>query len=155
MAKVLFCTNIIPPYRTTFYEKLSEVKKIDLTVAHYRKNYEDGRPSEKGDLSFNHVEIYEKTIKIGPYQIIWQKGIIKEFLKGNYTHIVLSGTVGNFTVWILLIMARFMRVRSIMWACGYEPKKDGSLALKIKKKIPMKNFWKYFYSLSLHPSFLI
>ncbi len=142
MAKVLFCTNIIPPYRTTFYEKLSACDGVNLTVAHYKKRLEDGRPAAEGNLNFNTKRICEKSIRIGPYQLLWQKGLIGEFLCGKYDTVVVSGTIGNVSVWILLVLAKITKVKTLMWACGWESKREGSLALKVKKL-----FYRLFFSL--------
>lgn len=133
MKKVLFVTNIVPPYRKSFYEKLAACPEYECLVLHSYKEKEDGRPAYDGELHFPNARTSLVEFKLGPFTIRWQQGVFKYMLTYKPDVVVLLGITGVITNWLLIILAKMFKIQIIMWTCGWEEQKEGTFALKLKQ----------------------
>jgi glycosyltransferase involved in cell wall biosynthesis len=130
--RVAFVTNIIPPYRKTFYEKLCSTPGIEWLIVRGLVEKEDGRPDFKGKVSFPEARIANREYRLGPYTLRWQRGALGVVRRFRPDVLVVLGIPGTFSNWALCLWARLTGVKVIMWACGWEPQRPGSVALRVK-----------------------
>lgn len=131
--RVSFITNFIPPYRKTFYEKLCAEHSHEWQVLRGRVDAETGRPDYRGPIAAPTVQVDNVERAIGPYTLRYQAGAWREVRAFRPDVLVLLGMVGNLSNWLLLAWARLTGRRVIVWACGWEPQRPGSLALRVKQ----------------------
>ncbi len=133
--RVSFVTNFIPPYRKTFYEKLCSDSGHQWQVLRGRVDKETGRPDYRGAIRAPTVEVENVELAVGPYTVRYQAGAWRAIRQFRPDVLVLLGMVGNLSNWLLLFWARATGRRVIVWACGWEPQRPGSLALWIKQRV--------------------
>ena len=138
--RVCFVTNFITPYRKTFYEKLCANSCHDWLVLRGRVGRETGRPDYKGDVLVPMEEIENLERGLGPFTVRFQRGAFRSARSYDPDTLILLGMTGNVSNWLMIIWARLTGRRVLIWACGWEPQKVGSIALWIKKRL-MKTYF--------------
>lgn len=133
--RVCFVTNFIPPYRKTFFEKLCASRRHDWLVLRGRVGRETGRPDYKGKIDAPIQEVDNVERALGPFTLRFQRGALSHVRPHEPDVLVLLGMVGNISNWLLLAWARATGRRVVIWACGWEPQKAGSLSLWVKQKL--------------------
>lgn len=131
--RVSFVTNFIPPYRKTFYEKLCARGAHEWQVLRGRVDQETGRPDYRGAIAAPTVQVENVERVAGPYTIRYQAGAWRAVRAFDPDVLVVLGMVGNLSNWLLLLWARLTGRKVIVWACGWEPQRAGSLALRVKQ----------------------
>ena len=119
--KVAVITPMIAPYRTTFFEKLSQLPNIELIVYHGKKKTEDGRPAFDGDLSFCAQQFEIKKLGFNKHSLKYYPNLIFQLKKQLPDVIILEGAVGVFTNWVIIFWAKIYKKKIIIWFCGWEP----------------------------------
>lgn len=133
MHKVAFVTVTLQHYRLSFYDKLTQTdQNIKWNVYHGIQKNDHGRPAFKGDTNFQNETFIENTIKVGPFRIVHNKGLLKKIKKFDPDIIVLPGIAGNITNRLVANWGRRNKKRIIIWTCGWEPglAKGAILSLK-------------------------
>jgi len=133
MKKVAIITPMLQPYRITFYEKLANYDpNYQWKVFHGVAQKEDGRPSYKGETSFDEVGLPEEIRFIGPYKVVYNKGLFSEVKRFNPDLVILQAIGGDISSRRVISWARRKQKQVIMWTCGWEPgrAKGALLALK-------------------------
>lgn len=143
MKNILFIIPTLPPYRKTFYEKLTSLKTYKWLIAYNDKKVEDGRPQYEGELSFPIKLTHLYTFHIGNYEICFQKGALSTFLKFKPNILILHANPGIISNLIIIFFAKAFKIKIIMWICAWEKQKGNSIALKFKQL-----FMRVFYNLS-------
>ena len=134
MKKICFCTNIIPHYRVSFYEKLSNIQNMKFVVIHGVPKKNSGRPGVfNHGFNFRTQSVVNKEVKVGPYEIIWQKNIFKILKNEHPDLIILLGISGIISNWFIALWAKIKKVKIIIWACGWESQNVNSFYYFIKK----------------------
>lgn len=134
MKKICFCTNIIPHYRVSFYEKLSNIQNLKFIIIHGVQKKNSGRPSVfNHNFNFKTQSVINKEVKVGPYEIIWQKHIFKILKNEHPDLIILLGISGIISNWFIALWAKIKKVKIIIWACGWESQNVDSLYYLIKR----------------------
>jgi len=133
--RVCFITNFIPPYRKSFYEKLCANSRYDWLVLRGRVGQETGRPDYKGKIAAPTQEVENVERALGPFTLRFQSGVFASVRPYKPDVLVLLGMVGNISNWLLLGWARLTGRRIVIWACGWEPQKTGSLSLWVKQRL--------------------
>lgn len=130
--RLAFVTNIVPPYRRSFYEKLDRVFGENWVLIRGVSEHEDGRPDFKGALGVPERIVSNRAWRVGPYTIRWQAGAIKAVRQFAPDILVALGIPGNLTTWLICVWARLRGVRVVVWACGWDPQLPGSRASRFK-----------------------
>ena len=130
--RVAFVTNIVPPYRKTFYEKLCGDSRYAWCVLHGFSQKEDGRPAYSGPLAVPEEYVENAEQRIGPYTLRWQQGVLKGIRRYDPHLLVLLGISGTLSNWLLIAWAKLHGRKIIIWACGWEPQRRGSFAARLK-----------------------
>lgn len=133
--RVSFVTNFIPPYRKTFYEKLCAARSHEWQVLRGRVDRETGRPDYRGAIAAPTVQVENVERSVGPFTLRYQAGALSTVRAFRPDVLVLLGMVGNLSNWLLLLWARLTGRKVIVWACGWEPQRPGSLALRVKQAL--------------------
>ena len=133
--RVCFVTNFIPPYRRTFFEKLCANSRYSWLVLRGRVGQETGRPDYKGKIAAPTLEVDNVERTLGPFTLRYQRGALSLVRPHKPDVLVLLGMAGNISNWLLLVWARLTGRRVVIWACGWEPQKAGSLSLWAKQKL--------------------
>lgn len=133
--RISFVTNFIPPYRKTFYEKLCADHNHQWQVLRGRVDKETGRPDYRGNIAAPTVQVENVERAIGPYTVRYQAGALREVRAFGPDVLVVLGMVGNLSNWLLMAWARLTGRKVIVWACGWEPQRVGSLALHVKQAL--------------------
>jgi len=135
--RVAFVTNIITPYRVTFYSKMAALPGINLLVVHGDAKGETGRPAaeHQDNWEFNHKEVENSEKRLGPFVIRWQAGVLPILRSFNPDVVVVLGISGTISNWMILIWGRMKRLRTLMWMCGWEAQKRESAAYHIKRRL--------------------
>lgn len=132
LMRICFVTNFIPPYRTTFYEKLCHGSPHDWLIVRGRVLGETGRPEYGGTLSFPIADVRNVERRCGPAMLRFQKGALAAVRAHRPDVVLLLGQVSALTNWLLLAWARLTGRRVVMWACGWEPEGKGRVSLAVK-----------------------
>lgn len=130
--KIAFITNIIPPYRLSFYQKLCQNKDHEWLILHGYPQEENGRPAYEGSLPFNHQVIGMHEWKIGPYAIRWQKDLLKNINLYQPDLIIVLGIPGTISNWLVMFWAKLHRKKILIWYGGWEAQHKRTVALRIK-----------------------
>ena len=131
--RICFITNFIPPYRKTFYEKLCAGSGHAWLVLRGQVQGETGRPDFRGAIAapLRQLENFERTL--GPFTLRFQKGALAAARSHNPDVLVVLGMAGNLSNWLVMLWARLTGRRVLIWACGWEPQRAGSLSLGAKQ----------------------
>lgn len=105
MKKVLYISNIEVPYRTEFFNQLSE--KCDLTVLYERKNSKNRNEEWSKSYSRKYVVKYLNGIKIGNETSFNLK--ILKYIFGNYDKIIIGCYNSPIEMFAILIMKLFRK----------------------------------------------
>lgn len=133
MKRVAIITPMLQPYRITFYEKLSDYSpEYQWKVFHGVAQMEDGRPSFKGETKFDEAGLTEKIRFIGPYKIVYNKGLFSEVKKFNPDLVILQAIGGDVASRRVISWARRNQKQVIMWTCGWEPGRAKGMLLALK-----------------------
>ena len=138
--RVCFITNFITPYRKTFFEKLCANSCHDWLVLRGKVTQETGRPGYKGSIAVPTKEIENIERGLGSFTLRFQRGALSSARSHNPDTLILLGMAGNVSNWLVMVWARLTGRRVLIWACGWEPQRAGSLSLWIKKRL----MWAYF-----------
>jgi glycosyltransferase involved in cell wall biosynthesis len=130
--RVAFVTNIVPPYRKTFYEKLCANPRYAWCLLHGFTLKEDGRPDYRGPLAVPEEHVKNVELRFGPYTLRWQQGVLKGIQRFDPHLLVLLGISGTLSNWLLIAWAKLHGRKIIIWACGWEPQRRGSFAARLK-----------------------
>ena len=133
--RVSFVTNIIPPYRTTFFEKLNRAEDIEWHFIYGKTMGEQGRQSASELLSVSQIPIVNKELLLGPYTLRWQQGVIAAVSATHPDLVVLLGMSGNISNWLLLLYCKANGIPVLLWACGWEPQRPNSFAWHFKRAL--------------------
>jgi len=135
--RVAFVTNIIPPYRKSFYYKLSQLSNIELLVVYGVQEKETGRPDagNKVLFPFRTMRVRNVEKKVGRFLIRWQKGFKQALSSFSPDTIILLGISGTLSNWILGFWARHRNIKVLMWSCGWESQEKGTMAYFLKKLV--------------------
>ncbi len=138
--RVAFVTNIIPPYRKTFYEKLCATPGFEWLVLRGSTGALDGRPDYRGPLAIPERALRNRELRIGPYVVRWQSGALAAVRAFRPQVLVVLGIPGTLSNWLLCAWARVAGARVIAWASGFEAQREGSLALRLQRLLARRYF---------------
>lgn len=137
MKHVVFVTHFITHYRVSFFEKLSKVDDVKLTVISGTRKRDDGRPAIDSTLSLPFANVCVKSwkIKLHPFTIGYQSGVLGVLKKCKPDTVIIGGAGGTISNWFIAIWSKLKAKRLIMWTCCWEPQRKDSIAYAIKKKL--------------------
>ena len=138
--RIAFVTNIIPPYRVTFYQKLCRRVPAEWLVIRGRSIVGAGRTGVDTIAEVPEIVIENHECRIGPLTLRWQSGALAAVRKFHPELLILLGISGTISNWILLVWAKVNRVPVLMWACGWESQKPNSCAFQLKRFIAVRYF---------------
>ena len=138
--KVLFITNYLTPYRLPFYNKLFNSKDFEWLLLSSSNNNEYEFINFSNQINFPHSNVKYYEFKLGPYVIRYQKGIIQYIFRFKPDVIILLGISGTISNWTVLILCKFLNIKTILWTCGWEAQSDNYF-LKIKHFF-LRNYFK-------------
>jgi glycosyltransferase involved in cell wall biosynthesis len=143
MTHVVFAFNKITPYRVSFFEKLSKIDNVELTVIHGSEKREVGRPAveDVSSLRFANICLKSSEIKLHPFTIGYQAGVLCALRKCKPDTVIILAICGTISNWFIAIWSKLKGKRVIMWTCAWEPQAKNSIAYKIKK-IFLKVYYK-------------
>lgn len=141
--RIYFITNIIPHYRVSFYQKISDLEPYELTVFHGYPELDSGSRVERNKkYKFRNLPVTSKFINISRFEIVWQNKIMSRIFKKRPDIIILSGTSGMITNWFILFWTRITKIKTLMWACGWESQNINSFHYQMKK-ILLKIYFRF------------
>ncbi len=113
---------MLQPYRITFYEKLAFADLgYDLRVFHGISASEDGRPNYRGETKFQNSGFSEHKYFIGPFKIVYNKGMYSEIRRYNPDLVILQGIAGDITNRLIVNWATRKKKKIILWTAGWDP----------------------------------
>lgn len=111
--KICAIFNIFPSYRKAIYKKMSSELPIDFFF---------GNISNENITLANSSELNTgaKTVRniFRGKKLIWQKKAIRYAFSKKFTHYLLTGNTGIVSNWFILLIARVLRRRVILWTHG-------------------------------------
>jgi glycosyltransferase involved in cell wall biosynthesis len=131
--RISFITNIIPPYRETFYRKLNSLPAIDWCFVRGDTTGEQGRLATRNELSIPTARVENREWRLGTLTLRWQKGVLPAVSRHEPDIVIVLGMPGNFSNWLLMAYCKLNKIPVLMWACGWEPQRPFSLAWRIKQ----------------------
>ena len=137
--KIGIITPMIAPYRVTFFEKLSNLKDIDLVVFHNVKKTEDGRPAFIGKLEFPNETYDIVRLEVLSIYIDFYKNLFSKLKNKECDVLILQAAPSVFSSWVISLWARWYGKKVVFWACGWEP--EHSKLLKRIKQIVLKRYF--------------
>ena len=146
--KIAFLVPSIMPYRVTFFEKISNLEDVDLTVFHGIKSIEDGRPAHDGKLRFHTCGGKIQCIKLGCIRLMYYEGLYAAVQEFNPDVIIFPDHPGTITYWQIASWAKKTKKQIIIWACGWEGEHIKGLIRKAKNSLLRRFVRKASYTLS-------
>lgn len=131
--RIAFITQFIPPYRKTFYEKLSHHSNYEWDIIHGIKEKDDGRPGYKGSFNFENHAVRYKEGKIGPFNVRWQAGVLKRIESWSPDIVITQGIPSILSNWLAMDWAHRHGAKTITWHCGWEAQAGNPYSLPIKR----------------------
>lgn len=147
MKRIALITPMLQPYRITFYEKLSKSDEAyQWKIFHGMSRKETGRPSFKGEAPFDEKGLPEHKFFIGPFKLVYNKGLYNEVKRYNPDLVILQGIAGDLSNRRVISWAKRKGKRIILWTCGWDP------GLAKGKMLAFKNFFvgTYFRKANIH-----
>lgn len=142
MHKVAFITVTLQHYRLSFYEKLTTSNdNIEWVVYHGLQKNDNGRPAYRGSVGFRNEAFIEKSVKIGPFNIVYNKGLLRKIKEFDPEIIVLPGIGGNISNRRISNWGKRKNKKIILWTCGWEPGTAKGMAITLKEKL-VSSFFK-------------
>ncbi len=142
MKKIAIIIPMLQPYRITFYEKLAFFDpEYQWRVFHGVSYNEDGRPNYKGETTFQNRGFREYQWYLGPFRILYNKGLYSEIRKYNPDLVILQGIAGDISNRRVVSWASRKRKKIILWTCGWEPGLAKGKLLTIKNHL-VSSFFK-------------
>jgi glycosyltransferase involved in cell wall biosynthesis len=138
--RVAFVTNIVPPYRKSFYEKLCATPGFEWLVLHGSTGAGDGRPAFRGPLAIPARALRNRELRLGPFTLRWQSGALAAVRAFRPRVLVVLGIPGTLSNWLLCAWSRAAGVRVIAWASGFEAQREGSAAWRLKHLLARRYF---------------
>lgn len=134
MAKeIVILTNLIPHYRYSFYRSLNEKLKNKITILTGCTKNTQWRSAARNIDGIKNMSLVEKHFFLANFQLIWQKGLLNTIYNINPSIIILSGISGYLTNWLVLIISKIKKNKTIMWSCGWEKQAPNTLSYFIKR----------------------
>lgn len=118
--RIAFITPNLPHYRITFFEKLFMSFDADWVLFHGLKSKDDGRPKYEGVLNIENKTFTSKAVKLGPYGIVFNKGLFQQVRQFDPDVIICVGIPGEITNRIIMKWASTKGIKIILWICGWE-----------------------------------
>jgi len=136
MTHVVFAFNKITHYRVSFFEKLSNIDNVELTVIHGSEKTEVGRPTveDVSSLRFANICLKSWEVKLHSFTIGYQAGVLRALRKCKPDTVIMLAICGTISNWFIAIWSRLKGKRLIMWTCNWEPQVENSIAYIIKKQ---------------------
>ncbi len=139
--KVAIVPAICPLYRLYVWEKLAELKSLDVTFFLETENNIDNIKYIPLDI-LNEKFQWKRIRNSYHFRFLWQKGVLK-LPFSDYDMILFSGNIRCLSTWIASILARLMGKRVYFWTHGVYGK-ENRLSLFVKRiflSIPNGNFF--------------
>lgn len=148
--QIVLITPMLQPYRLSFYYKLSKVleDRCDLIVYHGTKKKEDGRPAFIGDVPFREKGFPIKTIRIPPFNLVINTGMLKSIRQHNPDIVIMQGIAGDLSLRLIASWVKKKNKKLIFWTCGWEPGRAKGWLLSLKNKYVSSFFRKADYHLA-------
>lgn len=133
--KIAVVQGIIPHYREEFFLELSKIHDIDIYL------YEKSNKNSSKNMKLSSIEVKELNSKIIKNKLIYFDFI---HLLKNYKTIILPANMRLISVWIILILGKFLNKKIILWGHGISVK---NYLNEEKKLNPIRVF---FHKLASH-----
>lgn len=152
MKRIAFIIPMVQPYRITFYEKIVESNPNVQFKFFHGLTRESARPSYQGEVNFDATPYNPKLIKIGPFGLYFNKGLIKKIKEFDPYAIILFGNSGVITNQLIVRWAKRKKIKVALWVCSWDNGNAKGIFKKIKNNIIMIYFNKadYFVAYSSH-----
>ena len=121
--KVCLVYNYAQHYRSSIFVLMDKELDVDFVFGDAMGDV------KKMDYTKLHRVIEVHNIKVGP--ITWQAGVLKLAFK-KYNSIIALGDPSFFSTWLLLLLCRFRKVRTVLWTHGWYGRESNLKAI-IKK----------------------
>lgn len=133
MKKIAFISPFMTHYRKYFYTSLNNAMNDSVTFFFQNKTKDDGRPGIKIKQDNDLFRTYKnKFINISSIKISFSNDLINKIRKSNIRVIVIEGSTSNLTSWILLLLKNTLKIKIVIWACGWQPEQNSIFISKIK-----------------------
>lgn len=116
--KILISPVVLPEFRIGLYNRLNADPELDITISHGSLSMPVFKGAQK--KKFREVLLDNKEIQLSGFSLIWQKGLLKEIVRGNYDIFIAQGNFGILTTYLCLIYQWIKRKKNMVWMCAYE-----------------------------------
>ena len=132
MKEIAFISPFMTHYRKYFYSSINNALNDSVTFFFQNKTKDDGRPGINILIEDDLFRTYKnKYINISSLKISFSNDLIKIIRKSNIKVVVIEGSTSNLTSWSLLYLKKILKVKVIIWACGWQPENHSKFILKI------------------------
>ena len=160
--KILLVTNILSPYRKSFYDRLhEELKKRSINFEVFvMASTEPDREWDYNDYRSSFTRLLpHKTIKIGKNIVHLNFGLRKKLKSFQPDIIIASGSYTFFTSWITLNFAKKNKILSYFWSESHQQEIRNYSKIKLFFRTGIRNvFYKkpdgFWYSGKLSKEFI-
>ncbi len=143
MKRIAVITPMLQPYRISFYEKLSLKDPVyEWNIFHGVSVREDGRPNYKGETNFLNTGCSEYIFHIGPFKIVYNRGMYSGIRRFDPDLVILQGIAGNISTRMVTSWAKRKKKKIIIWTSGWEPGLAKGKLLDLKNRLVSRLFKK-------------
>lgn len=152
MKKIALIIPMLQPYRITFYERIVESNPNIRFNFFHGLTRESARPAYKDEVKFDTIPYYPKLIKVGPFGLYFNEGLLEKIKEFNPHAIILFGNPGVITNQEIVRWAKRKKIKVALWVCSWDNGKAKGIFKPIKDYITKLYFNKadYFLAYSSH-----
>lgn len=118
--KIVIQQLFLASFRVPIFTKLVQRSKYSYLFLHGTNLSNDGRLSVGQDVQLKHIELKNVEVKIFGFTIRFQKNILETIKSEKPNVIVVEGTTGILSNWLVSLYCRFSNIPLVFWYCGWE-----------------------------------
>jgi glycosyltransferase involved in cell wall biosynthesis len=133
--KIGLIAPFLTHYRINFYEKL--LANLDGQIMFFFQNkiIDDGRPGIAVGETGHYITYSNVSFSLGSVKPVISLDLIKKIKNSSIKILILEGASSNLTSWYFIICKKFLGLKIISWACGWQPESNSGLVRKLKNTV--------------------
>jgi glycosyltransferase involved in cell wall biosynthesis len=132
------CKKVVPPIRVAIqqyyfatyneppFARLSSSPGYEFVIIHGKSTDVDDTPEARRLTSLRTCLVANREVSILGFRIRFQSGALRAIASAAFDVVILEGTFGIASNWLIALYCRWKRIPFIWWACGWEKQRVGA-----------------------------
>jgi glycosyltransferase involved in cell wall biosynthesis len=131
--KIGFIAPFLTHYRVNFYKKLQNSLGEEIIFFFQQKHENDGRPGIEFRENNSFRSYSNIFLSIGSVKPQFSLDLIRKVRENNVKILILEGASSNITSWYFILFRKLLKIKIIIWACGWHPEIHSWFIRKVKR----------------------